>query len=57
MRKSKLPYPSTYNKIIGITSEYNIHTPPLQQLNLNIQPVTQYMSKQYTHKTVREGVV
>ena len=57
MQKSKLPYPSTYNKIIGITSEYNIHTPPLQQLNLNIQPVTQYMSKQYTHKTVREGVV
>ena len=57
MQKSKLPYLATCNKIIGITPEYNIHTPPIQQLNLNIQPVTHYMSKQYMHKTVREGVV
>ena len=56
MRKSKLPYPATYNKIIGITPEYNIHTPPIQQLILNIQPAIQYMPRQYMHKTVGKGV-
>ena len=57
MQKSKLPYPATCNKIIDIMPKYNIHIPPIQQLNLNMKPVIQYTQRRYMHETVREGVL